>query len=189
MKPTESKAYHSSRPWRGRPFAGQPHWGWRAARRLTYPQVKTCGYLRLGPFGALDQTVSWSLWANKPRPSAASEKSGRRGRRVEYQELTATVGWQAGMSRHPLNPFLCSFTQGTKQGTSGGKGHFPTPKFQEQSGNVYENKGWVQKVGELRSRGAEKWKTKSWPQASCCGRRVGGWLSRLFDFWTSQLFD
>ena len=48
----EKKSYQPSRPRRGRPFTGQPRWGWRASGGFAYRRLKpaaTHGWAPLGP--------------------------------------------------------------------------------------------------------------------------------------------
>jgi hypothetical protein len=55
MKPTERKAETAFRPRRGRPFTGQPRRGSLGLVAARDPQVKTCGYPRLAPAGAISR--------------------------------------------------------------------------------------------------------------------------------------
>ena len=69
---------------------------------------------------------------------------------MENQELAGTVGPQVG--GHRLIPGLLDFS---------------TPKFKEQSENVYENKGQGQKV-----EGVEALKIRRWPHLSGHGPAI-----------------
>jgi hypothetical protein len=51
---------------------GQPTLGLASFGSVYLPQVTTCGYSRLGPLGAIGQSVSLRLWGFTPATQFAS---------------------------------------------------------------------------------------------------------------------